>query len=68
MKTIFLDLVNDNMGIGYIPKMALSRRNKSNLVILNCKESLPITDICLLRSKSIPLSTASTKFVELIIE
>jgi DNA-binding transcriptional LysR family regulator len=65
---LIIDLVNDNMGIGYIPKMALSRRNKSNLIILNCKESLPITDICLLRSKSIPLSTASTKFVELIIE
>lgn len=61
---LILDMVSGGMGIGFIPRMAL--RSSHALVALQTEIAVPTTELCLVHSRHLPLTSAAEAFLEVV--
>lgn len=60
---LIVDMIASGVGIGFVPKMAMQSASES-LVILATGEPVPSTDLCLIHSRHLPLTSAAEAFLE----
>jgi DNA-binding transcriptional LysR family regulator len=60
---LIVDMIASGVGIGFVPKMAMQSAPES-LVILATEEPVPSTDLCLIHSRHLPLTSAAEAFLE----
>jgi DNA-binding transcriptional LysR family regulator len=60
---LIVDMIASGVGIGFVPKMAMQNAPR-HLVILETKEPVPSTDLCLIHSRHLPLTRAAEAFLE----
>ena len=64
---LIVDMVASGVGIGFVPKMAMENASES-VVILESKTPVPTTDLCLVHSRHLPLTSAAEAFLKVIRE
>lgn len=62
---LIVDMVAGGMGIGFVPEMAL-RNTSESLIILNTEIKVPTTELCLIHSRHLPLTSAAEAFIKVV--
>ena len=60
---LIVDMIAGGVGIGFVPRMAMQSAPGS-LVILETLDPVPSTDLCLIHSRHLPLTSAAEAFLE----
>jgi len=64
---LIIEMTKNNMGIGIVPEVVATPFIKSGDVFkINIAEKLPEIDIGIVYNKSVPLSIATEKFIEIL--
>lgn len=61
---LILEMASMGIGIGFVPKMALSKWTDPNLHVLAITEKIPSTSVCIVKHPQMPLSPAATTAFE----
>ncbi len=56
---LILEMASMGIGVGFVPKMALSKWTDPDLKILNLSESIPKTSVCIVKHAHMPLTSAA---------
>lgn len=58
---LILEMASMGIGVGFVPKMALSKWNDPDLHILTLAEKIPTTSVCIVKHPQMPLTPAASK-------
>ena len=57
---LILEMASLGIGLGFVPKMALSKWHDENLCIIPLAEKIPTTAVCIVKHPQMPLSPAAS--------
>lgn len=58
---LILEMASIGIGVGFVPKMAVGKWHDENLKILSLNETIPTTEVCIVKHPQMPLSPAAAE-------
>jgi DNA-binding transcriptional LysR family regulator len=61
---LILEMASMGIGVGFVPKMALSKWADPNLKVISLPEKIPTTSVCIVKHSQMPLTPAAATAIE----
>jgi DNA-binding transcriptional LysR family regulator len=61
---LILEMASIGIGVGFVPKMALSKWADQNLKVIPIPEKIPTTSVCIVKHSQMPLTPATASAIE----